>query len=134
VDLVVGGVAAVRRVRAVLGAFELAGVDDFVAQPEVARDLNGELPVPLRITGAVGGHRQRAIAERAVGDIGEVSAVDAAAVGDDDRSNRSERLAKRSLLLDHSSQSSSSSVSSSSSDRKSTRLNSSHVKTSYAVF
>ena len=37
VELVLAVVAAVRRVGAVLGPFELAGVDDLVAQAEVAR-------------------------------------------------------------------------------------------------
>jgi len=39
----------------------------------------------LGVAGAVGGDAQRTVAERARGGVRQVGAVDAAAIGDDDR-------------------------------------------------
>src|SRR5262249_49781330 len=85
VQLVLAVVAAIRRIGTVLRPLELLRVNDLVAQAEIARDANGELSMAFGITGTIGRDRERAIAERSIGDVGEVGAVDAAAVRDDDR-------------------------------------------------
>src|SRR5262249_55400711 len=100
VQLVLAVVAAVRRVGAVLGAIELAGMNDLMAQSEVVRDLHGEASMALRIAGAVGGDGKRAITEGPGRDVGEIGAVDAAAVSDDHRTERRERVAQRALFFD----------------------------------
>src|SRR6185503_12296602 len=84
VELVLAEVTAVRGVGAIFRALELAGADDFVADREAAGDRDRHLTVAARITCAVGGHGDRTVAERVVGNPGEVGTVDAAAVGDDD--------------------------------------------------
>src|SRR5262249_13356556 len=71
-----------------------------------------------------------ASAEGVVGDAGEIGAIDAAAIGDDDRADRRKRLAKGPFLLRHSSQSPSSFSSSSSSSSSSSNSSSSSRSTS----
>ena len=84
VQLVLAVVAAVRGVGAILGPFELGGVNHFVREAEVARDRQRELAMRVRIAGAVGGDGERARAEgRGRGDR-QVCAVDAAAERDQD--------------------------------------------------
>ena len=66
VELVLAVVAAVRRVGAVLGPLELAGVDDLVLKTELARrSAIAMLAMALRVAGAVGGDGEGAVAERA---------------------------------------------------------------------
>ena len=84
VELVLAVVAAVRRIRAILGAIELARADDFVVKTEIARDPDRELAVALRIAGAVGGDGDGALAQGQLRRLGDDRAVDAAAKGDGD--------------------------------------------------
>src|SRR5438132_1379489 len=51
IELVLAVVAAVRGVGAIVVVLELAGLDDFVPEAELLRNLNGEHPVALRIAG-----------------------------------------------------------------------------------
>ena len=60
VEFVLAVVAAIRRVGAILGAFELGGVNDFVREAEVVRNRQREPAVRIRITRAVGGDGERA--------------------------------------------------------------------------
>ena len=100
VELVLAEVAAVLGIRAVLGAFDLAGEDDFVVQVELARDSERELAVVFRITGALGGHAQDVVAEHVRRGPGQIRTVDAAAEGDDDRAHveRESTAAQASLV------------------------------------
>src|SRR5207253_2629068 len=88
---IVRSFSSVGRFSTVLGTLELARLNDLVAQAEIARDPNRELAMAFRVAGAVGGDGDRAVTERAAGDAGQIRAVDAAAVGHDDRFERGER-------------------------------------------
>jgi hypothetical protein len=83
VELVLAVVAAVDRVGAVLGSFELRGRHDFVAQRERLRHLACERAVMFGIARAVGGDAERPGAQDLRGDYREIGAVDASTEGDD---------------------------------------------------
>ena len=90
VELVLAEVTAVGRVRPILGAVDLGGRDEGVAQSELGNDAKGQLPVAVGIAGTVGGDGQRAIAENAAGRHGQKGTVYAAAERDDDRTELAE--------------------------------------------
>ena len=69
-----------------------------MAQTEVARDLNRELTVAIGIARTAGGNGERAVTERAGSDVGEICAVDSAAVRDDHRTEGREMSAQRVLF------------------------------------
>ena len=66
VQLVLAVVAAVGRIRAVLGPLELVGANDLVLKAELFRDFDGDAPVALGIARTVGGDSKGAIAQRAM--------------------------------------------------------------------
>src|SRR5262249_4146803 len=126
VELVLAVVAAVGRIRAVVGVVELRGPDHFVAQRNGARGADRESGVAMGIGGAGGGDADGAIAEDARGGDGEKRAVYTAAIGHHDRSEGLEPgLERGGLGRVHSSQSSFSESSSLASSRSSSSSNSS---------
>ena len=66
-------------------------------RPNLLRDVDGQPPMVFRVAGAVGGDGDRHDRRASAGDEREVGAVDAAAIRDDDRAERRERLAERAL-------------------------------------
>ena len=64
-ELVLAEVAAIGRIGAILGPLQLGGVDDLVAQIELARDAERELAMSFGVAGAGGGDRERPGAEDA---------------------------------------------------------------------
>ena len=100
VQLVLAEVTAIGGVRAVVRPLELAGVDNLVIQPELVCDLERKATVPSWIARAVRGNSQCPVAERVVGHVGQVRAVDAPAIGNDDRPDRGERLSQGACFLD----------------------------------
>ena len=130
-ELLLAVVAAVGRVGRVLGPIHLGGLEELVAQREVAGDAQRQLAMPRRIAGAVGGDRDRPVSEFRRRDSGQERAVDTAAERDDHGSAVAQDLPEVLFLefqragparhrvpgcsLIHSSQSSSSSSSASSS-------------------
>src|SRR6185295_13893642 len=79
VQLVLAVITAVDGVGAVLRTLELRGVNDLVAQAELARDTPRELAVTIRITGTVGRDAERTLAERPGSRPREVGTVNTAA-------------------------------------------------------
>src|SRR5437667_4910587 len=133
VELVLAVVAAVGGIRPIFRPLELPGLNNLVMKAEPFRNLDRHLSMAFGIAGAVGRDGQRPAAERVVGDVGKISAVGAAAVGDDDRAERREPLSQGPFFRRHSSKSSSSSssssLSSSSSSASSSRSSSSSSRT-----
>jgi hypothetical protein len=103
VQLVLAEITAIGRVRAVVWPLELTGMDDLVVQSELVCDLQRKAAVPFRIARAVRRDGQCAVAKRVVGHVGQLGAVDSAAISNDDRPDRGERRSQRACLLHHSS-------------------------------
>src|SRR5688572_4573887 len=144
VELVLAVVAAVGGIGAIFRTFELSSVNDFVPQPELARETQRELAVMVRITGAVRGDAERGRTENRGSFPRQICAVGAAAEGNQQRLTAGQRVTKRARLvfknrlpvelrrrpLTHSSKSSSSSASSSSSRSSSSSASSSSISSS----
>src|SRR4029079_16424064 len=91
VQLVFAVVTPVRGVGAALRTRHFGGLDDEVIEAELPGKTKREGAVAFGIARAVGRDRERAGAERAVGRVRQVRAVDAAAVRDDERGQPAQR-------------------------------------------
>src|SRR5713101_2634128 len=123
-------IAAIGGILAILLPVHFLRVNDLVPQVETLGEVDGHSAMVLGITRAVGRDGTGAISQRATGHIGEIGAVDTAAVRDDHGAKRCKHLAEHlrflreacirfACLIHHSSQFSSLSSSSSSSSSSS---------------
>src|SRR5438093_1635369 len=99
VQLAFAVVTAIDGVGSVLGTVELRGVNDLVAQTELARDTPRELAVTVGITGAVGGDAERTRTEGLGSRPGEIGTVNAAAERNDRGIADGQQLVESGLLF-----------------------------------
>ena len=95
VELVLAEIAAVGGIRPVFLAIHFVRVDDFVPEGEPLGDIDREPAMMFGIARAVGGDGDGAVPERAAGGVRQIRAVDAPAVGDDDRAERGQHVTER---------------------------------------
>jgi len=91
-------VAAVGAIRAVVGVVHLSGVHGAVGNAELARHAQRHLAVRLRIRRRQRRHRERGVAERAVGRVRQIARVDAARVRHEYASRAAQPVLERAIF------------------------------------